>query len=448
MEQKGMMLIGNGLVVTRDLTNPLIPNGGVLIEGSHIKKVGITSELTREFPEADYLDAKGQLIMPGYINAHQHIYSAFARGMSIPGNEPRDFMDILEGTWWKLDRHLSLEATYYSAMVTYMEGIRNGVTTVIDHHASYGAIGGSLEQIAKAAKELGVRTCLAYEISDRDGIEQTKAALEESIEFDRAVAEAQDGMLKDMIGLHASFTLSDETLKQVRSANVLGTGYHIHVAEGAHDYEEAYANYGMSVVERLIHEGILNDKSVAGHCIHVSEDDMDLLKKAGVTVVHNPQSNMSNGVGCPDVLSMFDRGLKVCLGTDGYTNDMLESAKTAMILQKHHGKNPSRGFVEAVDMLFYQNPVLASRIFQEQVGILKEGALADIIIVEYNPFTPLNQDNINGHILFGMTGSNTLTTIINGKLRMKDRQILDLDLISIYEKSREVSEKLWRELYD
>jgi len=442
------ILIGNGCLITRDKDNPYIENGAVLIEGCHIKEVGLDSVLKNKYKDAEYMDAVGKLIMPGYINAHNHIYSAFARGLNIPGNHPSDFLEILEGTWWKIDRNLDLNQTYYSAIGTYMECIKNGVTTVVDHHASYKEIKGSLFKIADAARIMGIRTCLAYEISDRDGADKMKEAVKETCDFIEFTEQTPNPMLKSMVGMHASFTLSDETIDYCKEQNHYGKGYHIHVAEGEYDNLDCLEKYGCSVVERLNKKGLLGKNTIAGHCIHISEDDMDILKETNTTVIHNPESNMANSVGCPNVLNMMEKGIQVGLGTDGFTNDMLESVKVANILQKHNSKNPDVGFLEASQMMFQNNARIASDLFKEQIGVLKVGAVADIILVDYTPFTPMNAANVDGHILFGMSGAMTDTTIVNGKVIMKNRKLLINNTEELLENCREASAELWRDLYE
>lgn len=442
------ILIGNGRLITRNKEYPYIENGAVLIEGEFIKEVGQYSVLKEKYKEAEYIDAANKVIMPGYINAHNHIYSAFARGMSIPGNHPANFLEILEGTWWKIDRNLELNQTYYSAIGTYLECIRNGVTTVVDHHASYKEIKESLFEIAKAAKLLGIRTCLAYEISDRDGLDKMKTAVDETLDFINYVEDKNDSMLQSMIGMHASFTLSDETIEYCKERNHLNKGYHIHVAEGEYDNLHCQEKYGCSVVERLYEKGLLGEMTIAGHCIHISDKDMDLLKKTSTTVIHNPESNMGNAVGAPNVLKMFDKEIRVGLGSDGFTNDMLESVKVAHILQKHNSKNPDRGFMEAAQMLFENNGKIASDLFGITLGVLKEGAVADVILVDYHPYTPMNAGNIDGHMIFGISGALTDTTIINGKIRMRNRKILIENEESLLEESQKACAELWRNLYE
>lgn len=440
-----MILVGNGTVFTGGINGRLIEDGAVLIKENKIAEVGDYNTLKVRFPDAEFIDARGMFIMPGFINAHEHIYSAFARGLNLPGESPKDFLDVLEGTWWNIDRHLSLTNTYYSAIATYIESIKNGVTFVNDHHASYFDIPGSLSMEARAAELLGVRTCLCYEVSDRDGIEKRNKAIEENASFLKAVNENRNSMLKGLFGLHASFTLSDETLEMCKAANETGAGYHIHIAEGIYDEQQCRQKYGMSIVERLYKKEILGPKSVAGHCIHINERDMYILKESDTTVIHNPESNMGNAVGAPDVVGLLDKGIRVGLGTDGYTHDILESLKVANILQKHRRGIPDRGFMEALECLS-NNASIASDIIGERVGILEEGALADVILMDYKPNTPISFENFGGHMMFGMSGAQVTTTIINGKVVMRDRVLMGVDEEELLSESRKSAKNLWQAL--
>lgn len=438
-----MILIGNGKVITRDNANPFIENGAVCVEDTKIKEIGKCEDLLKKYPEAEYLDAKGGVIMPGFINTHHHIYSAMARGLTIQNHNPENFKDILEGLWWRLDRKLSLEQTSLCAYTTYLDCIKNGVTTVFDHHASYGSIKDSLFAISDAAKDLGMRTCLCYEISDRDGKQKMQEAVAENFNFLNYTDKQKDDMQKAMIGLHASFTLSDSTLDYIAEKKPSSIGYHVHVAEGIDDVNDSLANYGKPVVARLEDRGVLGDKTIAVHCIHINQEEMDLLKESDTMVVHNPESNMGNAVGCPKILDIYNKGILVGLGTDGYTSDMLESMKVANILHKHDTKNPNVAWGEIPQMLFYNNREIANRYFDTPVGILKAGAAADIIISDYLPLTPMNADNINSHILFGMNGRSVVTTMINGLFLMKNRKFTIVDEEKILYDSRKEASKLW-----
>ena len=239
-----MILIGNGRVITRNTDRPLIENGAVLVEGTRILKVGSAEVLKKEYPDAEWVDAKGGLIMPGLINTHNHIYSAMARGLSINNYNPEGFLDILDGLWWNIDRHLTLEQTRLSAVATYIDCIKNGVTTIFDHHASFGSVENSLFTIADAAKELGVRSCLCYEVSDRDGEDKMRASVKENADFINYAAKQTDDMLKGMMGMHAAFTISDRTFAFCRENTPETVGYHIHVAEGIEDLHASLKHHG------------------------------------------------------------------------------------------------------------------------------------------------------------------------------------------------------------
>ena len=440
-----MLLIGNGRLLTRDQGN-YIENGAVAIEGNLILEVGETAKLKQKYPEAEWIDADGGVIMPGLVNTHNHIYSAFARGLSIKGYNPHDFNDILEGMWWKIDRLLTKENDSLSAQAVYIDCIKNGVTTVFDHHASYLDIPGSLDTIADAAKALGVRTSLCYEVSDRDGkAKMTEAVLENERMILRANADDSD-MLKGMMGLHAAFTLSDETLALCKQHTPSYTGAHIHVAEGPGDQVDSLHKYGKRIVERLYENGILGEKTLAIHCVHVSPAEMAILKQTNTMVVHNPESNMGNAVGCGPVIRLFQEGILLGLGTDGYTNDMLESYKVGNIIHKHNLCDPTVAWGEIPTMLFENNPLIAGRFYRKPLGVLKAGAYADVVVTDYDPLTPMDGNNVNGHILFGMNGRSVVTTVCNGKVLMKDRKVLVADEKLVMQECRKSATKLWQSI--
>lgn len=438
------MILKNGRIITQDKNRPYIENGAVVIKNNKIVAVDTTENILNRYCDEKIIDVDGQIIMPGFINTHHHIYSAFARGMILSGKPNKNFLEILENLWWKIDKKLTLEDLEYSAYTTYIDCIKKGVTTVFDHNASPYAITGSLEAIAKAAKDLGIRTCLCYEVSDRDGKEIALEGIDENINFIKKYNTKDQNMTKGMFGLHASFTLSDETLKICdEKLKGLDAGYHVHVAEGIDDLNLCLEEHGKRVIERLNDLNILGDKTIAVHCIHVTDEELNILKETNTMVVHNPESNMGNAVGCQPFLELHEKGITIGLGTDGYTSDMTESMKVANIIHKHVKKDPSVAWGEVPVSLFENNRKIAQKYFDGELGILKAEAIADIIVVDYDPLTPLNENNINSHILFGFTGSNVTTTIIDGKVIMKDRKLVGVNEKEIFKKSREIAQKLW-----
>ena len=441
-----MLVIGNGKLFTRNDEMPFVENGAVAIEGTKIAAVGETEAIKKQYGDAEFIDAKGGVIMPAFINTHEHIYSAMARGLSIKGYNPKGFLDILDGQWWTIDRHLTLEQTKYSAVETLISCIRNGVTTVFDHHASFGQIGGSLFTIADVAKELGVRACLCYEISDRDGMDKARESVMENAEFIRYALKDDTDMIAGMMGMHAQFTISDATMELAAANKPDEVGYHIHVAEGIEDLHDCLKKYGKRIVDRLMDFNILGEKTLLGHCIYINPHEMDLIKDTNTMVVHNPESNMGNACGCPPTMELVHRGILTGLGTDGYTHDMIESYKVANVLHKHHLCDANAAWGEVPKMLFENNAAIANRYFKTPLGVLKEGAAGDVIVVDYNPPTQLDAPNINGHILFGMTGRDVVTTVANGRVLMKDREIKVIDVEEAMAKCREESAKLWHSI--
>lgn len=438
-----MKCIGNGILITHNQSNPLIQNGCVAIDGNRIVDFGETSLLINKYPDAEFYDAQGKVIMPGMINTHGHIYSALARGMILADAKPsHSFADILENLWWRVDRSLDLPEIASSAYTTYVDCIKNGVTTFFDHHASAGRVQDSLFTIADAANTLGIRTSLCYEVSDRDGPEIAEQGIRENAAFIEYAKKQNSDMVGGLFGLHASFTLSDATLEKcVQAAD--GTGFHVHVAEGIEDLADCQKKYGRRVVERLAEMKILGPGSIAVHCIHIDGKEMDLLRESSTIVVHNPESNMGNAVGYSAAIGMLEKGILVGLGTDGYTTDMLESLKVANILHKHQLKDPNVAWAEAPRMLFQNNAAICARFFENPLGIIEKNALADIIVVDYIAPTPVTAQNYNSHILFGLVGRNVVSTMIDGRFVMKDRELLSADENKIFAESRMIAQKFW-----
>jgi putative selenium metabolism protein SsnA len=440
-----MLLVGNGRLITRTETEPYLDDGCVAINGTTIAGVGTTVSMRQQYPGAKMIDARGRIIMPGLINTHMHLYSTFARGMALKDSPPTNFQEILERLWWRLDKALTTEDVYYSAMVPLLDCIRNGTTTIFDHHASPRAAKDSLFTIAEACAKTGMRSVLCYEVSDRDGEEVAVTGIRENQEFIRHCKQSGSEVLQGMFGLHASFTVSDGTLARcAESAKDLDTGIHIHTAEAPEDLEHCLNLHGRRVVERLADFEILGPKTIAGHCVHVDESEMELLCATQTNAVHNPQSNMGNAVGGAPVLEMMRCGIRVGLGTDGYTPDMFESMKAASLFHKHRLQDPSVAWQEPPLMLFENNRAIAETYFPRTIGRIETDAYADMIVVDYDPPTPMEPGNLNGHVLFGMSGRCVDTTIIHGRVVMLERRFTEFDEREVYAKARELAAALWR----
>jgi putative selenium metabolism protein SsnA len=433
----------NGIVVTLGKHNRVIWNGAVVSDGESIVAVGDAADLKKRFPEADTVDCTGKIILPGFICTHHHFYSTMARGMAIPGEPASNFVEILERLWWKVDKAIDGEDITLSAQIPLIECIRNGTTTIIDHHASPSMREGSLDLIENAVREAGLRASLCYEVSDRN---QPGGGIKENERFIKKVGRG-DGQIAAMMGLHASFTLSDQTIETcVGIAEDAGVGCHIHVAEDAADRKDSLAKYGVPTVERLHKLNVTGEKSIFVHCVHVDESEMDTIAATKTAVVHNPESNMNNAVGVTKVLKMLEKGILVGLGSDGMSSDMLAQMRCAYLLHRLDNHDPRVAFMEAPQMLLGNNADIVERQFGIRVGELAEGRPADMAILDYQPPTPLNADNFLGHLIFGLVDATVDTTVCRGQILMQNKQILSMDEERIAARSRELAPQMWKRL--
>ncbi|PIE90563.1 MAG: chlorohydrolase [Acidobacteria bacterium] len=435
------LFIQNTTVVSSLFPHKIRFHTDVLIEDSKITSI----EKLKIPPEnSQCIDGSNKLLMPGLINAHTHFYSAFARGYSnIPA--VHCFHDVLENLWWKLDRELTEEACYYSALIGCIEAIKAGTTTLVDHHAAPHAFG--LNQVSKAVQETHLRACLCYEVSDRDGPEIAQRGIQENDFFLSRLQDNPSDTLKGLFGLHASFTLTDETLKTVSSlVDKHQTGIHIHLAEDQLDQDHAERNYRLRATHRLENAGLLNSKALLAHGVHLNQFERQLINKHACFLVHNPQSNMNNAVGAANLHAWHREGLSFGLGTDAMTYNMLEELRVAIWLQKLRGGDPSLGFVPATQALFQGNPKLAERIWGLPLGRIAEKGPADVILYNYQPYTDLSEENILGHIVFGVSQADVHSTIVNGKLLMHDGKLLGLDESEIYKHAKLLADELWKKM--
>jgi len=443
------MLIINGKLITWGDDKRIIDGGwGLLIRDGKIEKIAPQADLLREFPDEERLDAQGQYVMPGNICAHTHFYGAFSRGMGIPGDPPANFTQILEKLWWHLDKALDEDGVRYSALVCLVDAIKHGTTTLIDHHASPNAIEGSLDVVADAVNKAGLRASLCYEVTDRDGPEKAEAGLQENLRFIQRIQQRKpgDSNLRAHFGLHASLTLSDETLKRAVALCPEGVGFHIHAAEGVADQEDSLEKSGLRVVHRLDQLEILRPESILAHGVHLDESEMDRLAESQSWLTHQPRSNMNNAVGVAPVEKMLEKGIRLGLGNDGFSNTMWLEWKEAYLLHKIAHLDPQRmGGYTVKQMAVDHNAELVSKLFDGlPVGEISEGAAADLIFVDYHPFTPLSPGNLPWHILFGFQESMITATIVGGKPLMYRRELLTLDEAQIATEALQVSKATWQ----
>ncbi len=437
------LLITNGYLVTLDEANRFIENGSVYIENNQIIEVGESSAIKRTADH--YIDARGSVVMPGLINAHHHLYSTFARGFTPPGPPARNFAENLSKLWWKLDAALDAEDVYYSALLALMDAVRAGCTTVVDHHASPACADGSLDQLEKAFKEVGVSGCLCYEVSDRN---REGEGIEENERWIRKCRESTDGQMSALFGLHALMTLGTETLQRCSDvAHALDCGFHVHAAEDRIDAHLTKERYDRQVMQRFADFDIPGEKTIFVHGSYLEPHEMDLLQSTGSMLVNNPESNMNNGLKVSPILEFMKHGVTVGVGTDGISGQMISQARAMYLHQRAQHQDPRIAFAEACRILLENNRNIANRLFWEPRGALAAGQLADLMIPEYVPFTPLNAGSLYGHLLFGLAFARVRTTIARGRVIMDEGRLLHLDEAAIRHRCVQRAERLWSRIH-
>ncbi len=425
-----LALCGGTVIASLDPVR--VVTADVLIAGDRIAEVGQAP------PGVPRRDCSRTLVLPGNVCAHHHLYSALARGMPYRLEPPANFLQILQRIWWRLDRALDEPSVRLSALIGGLEALHAGTTTVIDHHASPNFIDGSLDVIADALAELGLRSVLCYEVSDRDGPARATAGVAENARF----LAGRRRLTRGMMGAHASFTLSDDTLAAcAQAAAAAGCGIHIHVAEDRADQDDSVARYGTRVVERLGAAGVLTADALLAHCVHVTDFEVADITACGATVAHNPRSNMNNRVGYSP-LARF--GQQVALGTDGIGGDMITESQLAYFRATEAGAATAPAW--PLERLA-EGARLAGRIFGEPgLGSIATGAPADLTVLSYDPPAPLSAASLPGHWVFGVAAGRVRDVVVAGELIIADGKSTRVDEAKIAEAAAREAARLWARL--
>jgi putative selenium metabolism protein SsnA len=442
-----LLLISGGTIVTLETPNRVIPGGWLLIRGDTVADLGIPSDVAFRNPEVmggstlRRIDATGQVVLPGLVCAHHHLYSTFARGAPLSGDGPASFKEILEGLWWKLDRLLVPGDVRLSAIPALLAALRAGTTTIIDHHESQGYQEGVLDELAQACREVGVRACLTLGASDRYG--RGAEGVQENRRFIASLS-PYDPFVRGMVGLHASFTVGPDTLAaSAQLARETASGLHVHVAEDPMDQEDSVTRHGVRVVERLERAGALGDKTLLAHALHLDDAEREAVARTGSWVIHNPESNMNNGLGAADVLGLVHAGIPVALGTDGISSDMRHQARSAFLLQRHLHRDARVALAETLQMVLATNARLASKIWGRRLGVLTDGAMGDVVTYHYDPPTPLTAENFGSHFLFGLVDAPVGSTVVSGHVRFQDGVFPHLDVARELSGARAAAVRFW-----
>jgi putative selenium metabolism protein SsnA len=428
-----MLLKGASLV---HLHPPGLVKADLRVEGDTIVARGPRLRPRHDEPVED---CRGKLILPGLVCAHTHMYSALSRGMPGPTSAPKSFPDMLARVWWKLDQALDEEAIYYSAMVGAVEAVLAGTTTIVDHHASPNAIPGSLDIIREAFGVVGVRGVLCYEVSDRGGLRRRDAGLAENDRF--LSATRTDAQFRGLVGAHASFTLRDTSLAALGDlVRYHRSGIHIHVAEAQEDVERTATAHGCGIIDRLERQDLLNDHALLAHGVHLNDKDLARVGASGAWLVHNPRSNMNNGIGH----ALVERfGERAALGTDGWPADMLAEARFAHVrLRERLGLRSAF----PVASLLEGGQQLASGLFGVPFGSLAPGCAADLVVYDYVTPTPLSAGNLGGHLLSGLQPAMMTGVMAAGRWVCRNGVPVNIDVEAVYCRARQVAAAVWRRM--
>ncbi len=437
-----MIVLKNATVVH---VHPAEVTAGVdiVIDGTEIRSVGRAAAEAKK-PERT-IDLAGRVVMPGLVCGHDHFYSGLSRGIMARIAPCPDFVSTLQNLWWRLDRAIDENILRLSGLVCALEAVKAGCTAVIDHHASPSFIAGSLGTLKDCFEKVGLRGILCYETTDRNGRDGARQGVEENRRFalqaeEERTARGAQRLVEAMIGGHAPFTLSDEDLAALaRVVAETKRGFHVHVAEDGFDPSFSHRMYGKDPLRRLDDFKLVTDSSIVGHGLYLTPEDREILNSRGAFLAHNSRSNMNNGVGYNAALPHVKN---VILGTDGIGSDMLMEVKFAYFRHRDAGGPLAPGAF----MRFLQagNEIL-HRSFGESFGRVEKGCKADLVVLDYEPPTPLARENVAGHVIFGMGSRDVNTVIVNGRIVMENRTF-GWDVAPVYAEARAAARTLWQKM--
>lgn len=437
------LFVKNGLIVTMDKERRIIPEGSISIEDGRIVEIG--RDIKPDEKPAETIDAKHKIVMPGLICSHTHLYGMLLRGAPLKIEPPTDFSQILTRIWWPMDETMTREDAYASALVSCMEFIKTGTTLFADTFSGPNAITGVLDRIAAAVEQSGMRGIIAFEATERRTHAEGARGVRENERFIKKVRKG--ARVQGMFSIHASFTVSDELLHYVRElASRYKVPITIHTSEGLVDVYHNYERFGKRTIERLSDAGLLGPDVVLAHCVHVNDDELALIKRAGAKVAHNPMSNMLNAVGVAPVVKMLAMGIPVGLGNDGYIFDGFENIRAAFLLHKVMLRDPRViSPMEVLEMATIRGAELYG--LEGELGSLETGKLADIIIIDPSTApTPVRPESVVGHLVNTIDGDDVEAVIVGGNVVMRERKLLTLDEEEVIRIARRSAERLWQKL--
>ncbi|MDO8123929.1 MAG: amidohydrolase family protein, partial [Candidatus Hermodarchaeota archaeon] len=378
---------------------------------------------------------------------HTHLYGIMLRGAPMDIKPTTDFLQILDRIWWKVDSAFVNEDAYASALASCYEFVKSGTTCFADTYSGPGSVEGVLDEIAKGVTEVGIRGILAFEATERNSKEEGERGLKENVRFLKKLQKTPHDLLYGMYSLYASFTLSDELIQKTREqADQLPAPLTIHTSEGLIDVYHNIEKYDKRTVERLFDLGILGSDVVLAHCVHVNQDELELIRGSGATVAHNPMSNMNNAVGVAPIKEMYELGIPVCLGNDGFIFDAIENIRTAYLIHKVHHLDTR---VTTPQQVIEMATINGAQIYglADKLGSIEIGKQADLVMLHPNPrVTPILPGGVYGYIVYGCTAHDVEHVLVNGNQVVEDHQVTSVKQEEVEKALDRVVPALWKKL--
>ena len=437
----------NGVIVTMDNQRRILEGNSVAVIDGRIADVGRTTDLEMKYGNTEIIDASSCIVMPGIVCAHSHLSGMLLRGAPLKITPPSDFTQILQRIWWPMDEAMTYEDAYASALVACVEFAKSGVTTFADTYSGPNSISGVLDYIARAVEEVGIRGFIAFEATERHSRDEGFRGVKENVRFAEKTQSKPDGRARPLFSIHASFTVSDELIEEVKT---LATKYHvpitIHTSEGLGDVYHNLENYGKRTIERLRDVGLVGPNVVLAHCVNLSDEEIRIIAQTGTGVAHNAMSNMLNAVGVAPILRMLEENVNVGLGNDGYIFDMFENMRTTFLLHRLHHRDPN-----ALDpyTVLEMATIKGAKLYgmDRELGSIEAGKRADLIIIRPNILpTPLDASSVVGHLINTVDGDDVEYVLVDGKPVVRNKKLVTFDEGRAQSISQTVAAELWTRL--
>jgi cytosine/adenosine deaminase-related metal-dependent hydrolase len=434
-----MLICPSWLIVSAQ--EPPRAGWGLRIANTEIADVAPNEELKQRYPGEETWSAPGQVLAPGFVDTHTHLYGILAHGIPM-GKAPSGFMPFLEDYWWpqienRLDREMICAATDYNCAAL----VRAGITSFYDCEEAPNALPGILDAQAQVVRKWGLRGILSFEATQRLGPVNGQLGLEENDEFIRS-AQAQSGLVSGLMCYHTTFTCAAEFIRQAyRLAEAAGVRVHAHCSEGTYEPQYTLEHFGMRPIQYYASLGVLSEHSLLSQCVQLDESEIELLAKHKVSVTHMPLSNCEVGGGIAPVPALVAAGVTLGLGSDGYVTDFFEVMRGAFLIHKAALLNPQ---VMPAPLVWYLATEGGARaIGLEKVGRLAPGWQADLQVFHADLPTPLQEHNLYDQTLLYCHQTDVSGTVVAGQVLMRDGVISGADLPALRAATQHAAERLW-----